>query len=127
MNCRFCKTELKHLFVSLGSLPLSNAFLTKEQLNKIEPFYPLNVYACSNCFLVQVEEFETPENIFSDYAYFSSYSDTWLKHAKDYVDKMINLFGFNNQSYIVEIASNDGYLLQYFLNKGISVLGIEPA
>lgn len=127
MNCRFCNTTLKHLFVSLGSAPLSNSFLTKEQLHKMQSFYPLDVYVCSNCFLVQVEEFETPENIFSDYAYFSSYSDTWLKHAKDYVDKMINLFGFNNQSYIVEIASNDGYLLQYFLNKGVSVLGIEPA
>src|SRR4030042_1166318 len=127
MNCRFCKTELKHLFVSLGSLPLSNAFLTKEQLNKIEPFYPLNVYACSNCFLVQVEEFETPENIFSDYAYFSSYSDTWLKHAKTYSEDMIRLFRLDRNSFVVEIASNDGYLLQYFSERGIPVLGIEPA
>jgi len=127
MNCRFCNKRLIHLFVSLGSSPLSNSYLIKEQLHKMEPFYPLEVYVCDNCFLVQLEEFESPENIFSDYAYFSSYSDTWLKHARDYVDKMIELFGIDNKSYIVEIASNDGYLLQYFVEKGIPVLGIEPA
>jgi len=93
----------------------------------MEPFYPLNVHVCEKCFLVQLEEFESPENIFSDYAYFSSYSDSWLKHTKEYVDKMIDKFGFNSKSFIVEVASNDGYLLQYFIEKGISVLGIEPA
>lgn len=127
MYCRFCNTQLIHLFVSLGSSPLSNSYLTKGQLHKMEPFYPLDVYVCENCFLVQLEEFESPEKIFSDYAYFSSYSDTWLKHAKDYVDKMTNLLRINNKSYVVEIASNDGYLLQYFVEKGIPVLGIEPA
>lgn len=127
MNCRFCNKQLTHQFVSLGSSPLSNSYLTREQLHKMEPFYPLEVYVCDNCFLVQLEEFESPENIFSDYAYFSSYSDTWLKHAKDYVDKMINLFEIDNKSYVVEIASNDGYLLQYFVEKKIPVLGIEPA
>ncbi|MCJ7508096.1 MAG: class I SAM-dependent methyltransferase [candidate division Zixibacteria bacterium] len=127
MNCRFCNTHIKHLFVSLGSSPLANSYLTKEQLRRIEPYYPLDVYVCDKCFLVQLEEFESPQNIFSDYAYFSSYSDTWLKHTKKYVDKMIDKFGFNGQSFIVEIASNDGCLLQYFIEKGISVLGIEPA
>ena len=93
----------------------------------MEPHYPLEVYVCDNCFLVQLDEFESPENIFSDYAYFSSYSDTWLKHAKNYVDKMVGLFNLNTQSSVIEIASNDGYLLQYFVEKGIPVLGIEPA
>ena len=97
MNCRFCNKQLTHQFVSLGSSPLSNSYLTREQLHKMEPFYPLEVYVCDDCFLVQLEEFESPENIFSDYAYFSSYSDTWLKHAKDYVNKMINLFGIDNK------------------------------
>ena len=127
MHCRFCNTQLKHLFVSLGSSPLSNFYPTKEQLYKMEPFYPLDVFVCENCFLVQLEEFESPENIFGDYAYFSSYSDTWLKHSKDYVDKMTNAFALNKKSFVVEIASNDGYLLQYFVEKGIPVLGIEPA
>lgn len=93
----------------------------------MEPFYPLEVYVCDGCFLVQLPEFESPENIFSNYAYFSSYSDTWLKHAKDYANKMINLFKIGSDSYVVEIASNDGYLLQYFMEKGVPVLGIEPA
>lgn len=127
MNCRFCNTKLKHPFVSFGSSPLSNSYLTKDELHKMEPHYPLEVYVCDNCFLVQLDEFESPENIFSDYAYFSSYSDTWLKHVKDYVDKMVNFFNINGQSYVVEIASNDGYLLQYFVENGIPVLGIEPA
>lgn len=127
MNCRFCNTQIRHLFVSLGSSPLANSYLTKEQMHKMEPFYPLEVYVCENCFLVQLEEFEDPENIFSEYAYFSSYSDSWLKHAKDYVVKIIDLLKINSQSHVVEIASNDGYLLQYFTEKGIPVLGIEPA
>jgi 2-polyprenyl-3-methyl-5-hydroxy-6-metoxy-1,4-benzoquinol methylase len=127
MNCRFCNKELTQLFVSLGASPLSNAYLKKEQLCKKESFYPLDVHVCDRCFLVQLPEFENPENIFSDYAYFSSYSDTWLKHAKEYVDEMIKLFGINKSSYVVEIASNDGYLLQYFQKNGTPVLGIEPA
>lgn len=127
MNCRFCNKELKHLFISLGASPLSNSYLTKEQLHKMEPFYPLDVYVCEDCFLVQLPVFESPENIFSNYAYFSSYSDIWLKHAKDYVEKMINLFDIDKNSYVVEIGSNDGYLLRYFIEKRIPVLGIEPA
>ena len=127
MNCRFCNAKLNKVFVSLGLSPLSNSYLTKQQLNKREPFYQLDLYVCESCFLVQLEEYESPERIFSDYAYFSSYSDTWLKHAKEYVDKMIKLFGINKSSYVVEIASNDGYLLQYFQQNGVPVLGIEPA
>lgn len=127
MNCRFCKQEISTLFISLGSSPLANSYLSKEQLSKAEPFYPLDVYVCDKCFLVQLFEFESPENIFSDYAYFSSYSQTWLKHAEVYADKMISLFGINKNSLVIEIASNDGYLLQYFIKKGIPVLGIEPA
>ena len=113
--------------MSLGSSPLANSYLAKEQLTKAESFYPLDVYVCDKCFLVQLFEFESPENIFTDYAYFSSYSDTWLKHSEAYVDKMIKLFGINKKSFVVEIASNDGYLLQYFIKKDIPVLGIEPA
>lgn len=127
MICRFCNKKLTHLFVSLGSSPLSNAYLKKEQLQKGESFYPLDVYVCDNCFLVQLMEFENPENIFSEYSYFSSYSDTWLKHAKEYVSKMTRLFKINRSSCVVEIASNDGYLLQYFQQNGVPVLGIEPA
>ena len=127
MECRFCNKPLTDLFLSLGSFPLSNSFLTREQLYQREVFYPLEVYVCNSCFLVQLEEYETPENIFGDYAYFSSYSDTWLKHAKKYSEDMIRLFRFDRNSFVVEIASNDGYLLQYFAEKGIPVLGIEPA
>ncbi|MBI5048524.1 MAG: methyltransferase domain-containing protein [Deltaproteobacteria bacterium] len=127
MNCRFCNTRLIHLFASVGPSPLSNSYLTKEQLHKMEPYYPLDVYVCENCFLVQLEEFESPKNIFSDYAYLSSYSDTWLNHARTYVQKMIDVFGIDKKSHVVEIASNDGYLLQYFIEKKIPVLGIEPA
>lgn len=127
MNCRFCNNKLNTLFVSLGSSPLANSYLTKEQLCKEEPVYPLDVYVCNKCFLVQLFEFESPENIFSDYAYFSSYSETCLRFAKEYVDRMTNLFGIDKKSFVVEIASNDGYLLQYFMKKGIPVLGIEPA
>ncbi|OAD21870.1 NDP-hexose 3-C-methyltransferase protein [Candidatus Thiomargarita nelsonii] len=107
--------------------PLSNAYLKPAQLQQMEPFYPLHAYVCEQCYLVQLQEFESPANIFSDYAYFSSYSESWLKHAKAYTEYMIERFGFNNTSQIVEIASNDGYLLQYFKDKNIPVLGVEPA
>ncbi len=127
MKCRFCGKWLNNLFISLGCSPLANAYLKKEQLSSIEPFYPLEVYVCDNCFLVQLQEFESQEDIFCDYAYLSSYSDTWLRHAKDYADKISSSFKLNKDSYVVEIASNDGYLLQFFLQKGIPVLGIEPA
>lgn len=127
MTCRFCGKRLTHQFVSLGLSPLSNSFLLEEQLTKREPFYALDLYICDSCFLVQLEEFESPENIFSNYAYFSSYSDIWLKHVKEYVEKIAETLRINRDSFVVEIASNDGYLLQYFVEKNIPVLGIEPA
>jgi len=126
-KCRFCNNELELSFVDLGMSPLSNSYIPPEKLQKMEPFYPLHAFLCDKCFLVQLSEFESPENIFSEYAYFSSYSQSWLEHAKDYADSMTERFGFNVSSNIVEIASNDGYLLQYFNNKNIPVLGIEPA
>ena len=126
-RCRFCESPLQHTFVDLGMSPMANSYLKAEQLQKMEPFYPLHTYVCGKCFLVQLPEFESPENIFSDYAYFSSYSDSWLKHAKDYTGMMTGRFGLGDGSRVVEIASNDGYLLQYFKEKGIPVLGIEPA
>jgi len=108
--------------------PISNAFLKADELNRMEPFYPLHAWVCGSCFLVQLEEFESPQRIFGDnYAYFSSYSDTWLEHARRYTDQMIARFGFGPKSQVIEIASNDGYLLQYFKQKGVPVLGIEPA
>ena len=127
VNCRFCETPLKHSFVDLGMSPLSNSYLTADQLNVMEPFYPLHLFVCSQCFLVQLPEFQSPEQIFSDYAYFSSYSKSWLEHAKAYVASMVQRFGFNDQSQVVEVASNDGYLLQYFHEQKIPVLGVEPA
>lgn len=128
-NCRFCHNPLQHTFIDLGKSPIANDYLTSEQLNQKEKFYPLHTYACEECLLVQLEEFESPDHIFGDgdYAYFSSYSESWLAHAKAYTDLMVEKFGFNNHSQIIEIASNDGYLLQYFQEKGIPVLGIEPA
>lgn len=128
MYCRFCQAPLKHLFVSLGSSPPSNAFLRAEDLHKMEPYYPLDVYICENCLLVQLDEFEKPTDIFNDnYAYFSSYSESWLEHCRQYVDMVIKRFGLNGESCVLEIASNDGYLLQYFKKYSIPVLGIEPA
>lgn len=127
MKCRFCATVLEHVFIDLVNSPPSNAYLTKEQLNEPETFYPLKVFVCDNCFLVQVDEYKKSNAIFNvDYAYFSSYSTTWLAHAKKYTDEMTQRFGLNGQSRIIEIASNDGYLLQYFKEKEIPVLGIEP-
>ena len=126
-SCRFCGENLRHTFVDLGMSPLANAYMTPAQLNQMEPFYPLHVYVCERCFLVQLEEFASPTHIFSDYAYFASYSDTWLRHAELYVEMAIERFGLDARSQVVEIASNDGYLLQYFVAKDIPVLGIEPA
>lgn len=127
MKCRFCQTELTHTFVDLGHQPLSNAYIEKDKNQNMEPFYPLHTYVCSNCHLVQLDEFESPEQIFSDYAYFSSYSDSWLKHCEQYAKQMIEHFGFDSSKQVIEIASNDGYLLQYFKQAGIPVLGVEPA
>ncbi|HVS88070.1 MAG TPA: class I SAM-dependent methyltransferase [Candidatus Acidoferrum sp.] len=126
-QCRFCKSDLQHTFVDLGVSPLCQSFLSAEQLNHMEPFYPLNVYVCGKCFLVQLQEYVAPQNIFSDYLYFASFSDTWLAHVKAYTDEMVKRFSITDSSLVVEIASNDGYLLQYFLEKNVPVLGIEPA
>lgn len=125
--CRFCYVELKHTFIDLGMSPLSNSYLNEKQLNLMEAFFPLHAYVCEKCKLAQLEEFETPENIFKDYAYFSSYSESWLAHAKNYTEMMTERFSLSNESFVVEIASNDGYLLQYFKEKNIPVMGIEPA
>ena len=126
-HCRFCGTELHYTFVDLGMSPLSNSYLTSEQVNRKETFYPLHARVCERCFLVQVEEFESPEEIFSEYAYFSSFSESWLQHAREYTEQMTGRFGLSTKSTVVEIASNDGYLLQYFAAKNIPVLGVEPA
>lgn len=126
-SCRFCQTQLHHTFVDLGMNPLSNAFLSPDQLDKKEPFFPLHAYVCEQCFLVQLKEFEQPEKIFNNYVYFSSYSESWLAHAREYTEMMIERFTLNSSHQIIEIASNDGYLLQYFKEKNIPVLGIEPA
>lgn len=125
--CRFCKSLSLHTFVDLGMSPLCESFLDADQLNQMEPFYPLHVYVCENCLLVQLQEYVHPEDIFTEYAYFSSYSDTWLRHSKDYADTVVERFNLGLHSRVVELASNDGYLLQYFVQKGIPVLGIEPA
>jgi hypothetical protein len=127
MQCRFCKSELTNVFIDLVNSPASNSFLTKEQLNEPEVFFPLKVYTCSKCFLVQIDEYKKSDAIFDDeYVYFSSFSTSWLAHAKKYTEKMIERFRFSKDSQIIEIASNDGYLLQYFKEKNIPVLGIEP-
>ncbi len=126
-RCRFCETPLSHTFADLGMSPLANSYVKPENAHKMEPFYPLHAYVCENCLLVQLGEFESPEHIFGDYAYFSSFSDSWLAHCKDYTYKMTERFGLNAQSKVVEIASNDGYLLQYFIEQGVPVLGVEPA
>jgi C-methyltransferase C-terminal domain/Putative zinc binding domain/Methyltransferase domain len=127
LRCRFCGMPLCHTFVDLGMSPLCESYLGAEQLNQMEPFYPLHVYVCENCYLVQLQEYVSPERIFTEYAYFSSYSDTWLQHAQKYTDLMIEQFGLNRHSQVVEVASNDGYLLQYLMKKKIPALGIEPA
>jgi len=125
--CRFCGADLNKTFVDLGMSPLCETYPAVADLNRGEMFYPLHAFVCANCFLVQLEEFETPENIFSDYLYFSSYSDSWLKHCENYTARMVECLGLGSQSFVVEVASNDGYLLQYFVKKGVPVLGIEPA
>ncbi|KGP80871.1 MULTISPECIES: class I SAM-dependent methyltransferase [unclassified Paenibacillus] len=124
-NCRCCGAALNTVFLDLGISPLANSYVKSE--NQMENMYPLRTYVCEVCFLVQVQEYESPEHIFSDYAYFSSYSDTWLNHSKNYVQHMMDKFHYTNETQVVEIASNDGYLLQYFKEKGVAVLGIEPA
>jgi SAM-dependent methyltransferase len=126
-HCRFCGAALNRTFVDLGMSPLCESYLSVADLNRAETYYPLHAYFCERCLLVQLEQYETAENIFSDYAYFSSYSDSWLKHCENYCDQMIERFGLGKQSFVVEVASNDGYLLQYFVRRNVPVLGIEPA
>src|SRR5262245_61970693 len=126
-RCRFCGAALERTFVDLGMSPLCETYPSPADLNRGEVYYPLHVYVCEHCFLVQLEQYESPEHIFSDYAYFSSYSDSWLKHAEHYCDKMTKRLGLGTESFVVEVASNDGYLLQYFVQRGVPVLGVEPA
>jgi SAM-dependent methyltransferase len=123
----FCGTPLRATFVDLGMSPLCESYVTREQLNQMEPFYPLHAYVCEACFLVQLDEYVSPEAIFSEYAYFSSYADSWVQHMKRYADMIVERLGLGPNSFVVEIASNDGYLLQHFVAKGVPVLGIEPA
>ena len=125
--CLFCAAPLCHTFVDLGMSPLCESYLAAEQINQMEPFYPLHAYVCEQCFLVQVQEYVSPEKIFTEYAYFSSYSDSWLAHAKAYAEMITARLGLSAASRVIELGSNDGYLLQYFLTQGIPVLGIEPA
>ncbi len=126
-KCRFCSHALTRVFVDLGMSPLCQTHIAPEQLNAMEPFYPLRVYVCEACFLVQLEEFVAPADIFTEYAYFSSYSDSWVEHARRYAEQMRERFGLGRHSQVMEIASNDGYLLQHFVAQGVPVLGIEPA
>jgi len=127
MNCRHCKKELRHIFVDLNHSPIANAMLDAKQLNDPEYHYPLKIFVCDNCFLVQVDEFEKADKIFDgEYTYFSSFSTSWLAHAKQYVDMIVDRFHFDENSRVIEVASNDGYLLQYFKEKSIPVLGIDP-
>lgn len=125
--CRGCSTSLKTPFLDLGMQPLSNRYLAASDMARMEPFYPLRVFFCPVCCLVQLEQFESPETIFGDYAYFSSYSDSWLDHSRHYVDDVVQRFDLSARSRVVEVASNDGYLLRNFVQKGIPSLGVEPA
>ncbi|MGH9400501.1 MAG: methyltransferase domain-containing protein [Terriglobia bacterium] len=125
--CRFCGASLQRAFVDLGMSPLCETYPSATSLNRGEVYYPLRVFVCGQCFLVQLEEYESPEDIFGDYPYFSSYSDSWLKHCENYCEKMVQRFGLDERKFVVEVASNDGYLLQYFVRRNVPVLGIEPA
>jgi SAM-dependent methyltransferase len=127
MSCRFCGAGLQKTFVDLGMSPLCETYPSAPDLNRAEVYYPLHVYVCGECFLVQLGEYESAEGIFSNYPYFSSYSDSWLRHAESYCETMTARLGLGGQSFVVEVASNDGYLLQYFVRRGVPVLGIEPA
>lgn len=126
-RCRFCDAPLEHVFVDLGLSPPCESYVSFEQLNHMEPFYPLCVYVCARCLLVQLQEYIAPQAIFSHYAYFASYSTSWLRHAEQYVAMISERLGLDAQSHVVELASNDGYLLQYFKQRGIPCTGIEPA
>jgi len=126
-RCRFCDAELRHSFADLGMSPLANSYLSVDDLDRPETVYPLHAFVCEECYLVQLPGFVPPEKIFQDYAYFSSFSTSYLEHARRYVEQSIGRFGLDANSRILEVASNDGYLLQYFRDQGIPVLGVEPA
>lgn len=126
-RCRFCSAPLQHSFVDLGMSPLCQTHIAEDQINSMERFFPLHALICEQCLLVQLDEFVAPDEIFSEYAYFSSYSDSWVRHAREYCESMVGRFGLTPDSQVMEIASNDGYLLQHFVARGIPVLGIEPA
>ena len=127
VSCRLCAAELRHTFADLGVTPLANAYLSEDDLARGEVFYPLHAYVCGECFLAQLPAVASPDEIFLDYAYFSSYSDSWLEHARSYAEEAVERFGLDGASRVVEVASNDGYLLQYFREQGVDVLGVEPA
>ena len=127
MKCRFCNNSVEEIFLDLGMSPLANSNLKLSELNNVESYYPLCSYFCSKCYLVQLDEFESPENIFSNYDYYSSFSDTWNKHVESFVNSIISRFNISQANQIIEIASNDGYLLKHFKKKNFPVLGIEPA
>jgi hypothetical protein len=126
-TCRLCGAPLEHVFADLGTSPLANSYVDPEHAGAMEPFYPLRALVCARCFLVQLEELQTPERIFSEYAYFSSYSSTWREHCRRYAEQTIARFALNERSRVVELASNDGCLLQCFQERGVPVLGVEPA
>ena len=125
--CRFCGSPLEKSFCDLGMAPPCQSQVSPQNENRAEAFYPLHAFVCGKCLLVQIPEYVSPQDIFTEYAYFSSFSDSWLKHVKAYSDKMVERFGFGAKSQVIELASNDGYLLQWFKEKGIPVLGVEPA
>jgi SAM-dependent methyltransferase len=125
-NCRFCGGSLAE-FVDLGMSPLCESYLARDQLDSMEPFYPLAAFVCRDCLLVQLQEYVAPKHIFSEYAYFSAFSDSWLEHARRYVETMTERLGLGPASRVIEVGSNDGYLLQFFVERGIPVLGIDPA
>ena len=126
-GCLFCSAPLRHTFVDLGMHPLCESYVSEDKLDGMEPFYPLHVLICDQCYLVQLKEYVNAADIFSEYAYFSSYSDSWILHAKRYTEMIVERLQLTSKSFVVELASNDGYLLQHFVAKGIPVLGIEPA
>lgn len=125
--CRFCGADLQHTCIDLGMSPLCETFLKPEELNRMEAFYPLHAFVCGECFLVQLQEYVSPEEIFSDYAYFSSYSQAWLDHAREYVEGVVERFALGADAQVMELASNDGYLLRNFVERGIPAVGVEPA
>jgi C-methyltransferase C-terminal domain/Putative zinc binding domain/Methyltransferase domain len=126
-NCRFCGGELRHLILDLGMSPLCESYVPEERFDAMEPFYPLRVYLCHDCLLVQLRQYVAPEDIFTEYAYFSAFSDSWVEHGRIYAERIVDDLGLGSDSLVIEAASNDGYLLQHFVGMGVPVLGIEPA